>query len=363
MRISRELAGVVFSLHLKTSGLRFSPIPGPSLIAMKRSVLCACAVLLMGKAAAQQQPQFSHYGFNGLNLNPAYAGIKGYGEITALGRIQYFGYNATFDDGGSPATASITASLPVPILAGGIGIGIYRDKIAQLNTTNVQVSYSRHITIGEGTLGLGIQGIFNNIYQGQYRANDESDIYVPREGSDGKLDMGAGVWYEAPKLYAGLSVNNLLRSSYKFNSQVAASGNSAQYLNENHAYLTVSSNIELTSSVVLTPTALVKMVLPGEFGDNGKFSLRNNSYELGARATFDDRFWGGLGYRSGDAFTALGGVSFAKDNSLRLGLAYDFIAFNQDAKAASSFEIMLGYRLPKPGLRVRPAIHTPRYSF
>ncbi|UOQ75683.1 PorP/SprF family type IX secretion system membrane protein [Hymenobacter sp. 5516J-16] len=262
-----------------------------SFIDMKRSILCLCAVLFMGKAVAQQQPQFSHYGFNGMYLNPAYAGVKGYGEITALGRSQYIGYNGTFDEGGSPTTASITASLPLPILAGGIGIGVYRDRIAQLNTTNVQLSYSRHLTIGEGRLGLGIQGVFNNIYQGKFRANDENDIYVPLEGSDGKIDVGAGLWYEAPRLYAGLSVNNLLRSEYKFNSQVATSGRSARYLNENHAYLTAGYNIDLTSSVVLTPTVLVKMVLPGEFGDEDKFSLRNNSYELGARATFDDRYW------------------------------------------------------------------------
>lgn len=330
---------------------------------MKRSILCACAVLLVGKAVAQQQPQFSHYGFNGMNLNPAYAGVKGYGEVTAIGRVQYFGYNPTFDDGGSPTTASLTVSLPVPALAGGLGIGIYRDKIAQLNTTNVQVSYSRHITIGEGTLGLGIQGVFNNIYQGSYRPNETDDIFVPKEGSDGKFDVGAGAWYESPKLYMGLSVNNLLRSGYKFNSQVANSGRSARYLNENHAYLTAGYNIELTSSVVLTPTALVKMVLPGKFGDDDKFSLRNNSYEVGARATFEDKYWGGIGYRSGDAFTALGGISFAKDNAVRLGLAYDLIAFGQDAKASSSFEILLAYRLPKPGPRLRPAIHTPRYSF
>ncbi|WP_026351207.1 PorP/SprF family type IX secretion system membrane protein [Hymenobacter aerophilus] len=331
---------------------------------MKKYILCAGALLLLaGSAAAQQQPQFSQYGFNGLNLNPAYAGVKGYGEITGIGRIQYFGYSPTFDSGGSPTTASLTASLPVPVLAGGLGIGVYRDRIAELYTTNVQLSYSRHLKIGEGTLGLGVQGIFNNIYQGTYRAVDDDDIVVPREGSDSKWDAGVGVWYEAPKLYVGLSLNNLLRSGYRFNSQVPASGKSAQYLTENHAYLTGGYNIDLTSDVVITPTALVKLVLPGEFGDSDKLTLRNASYEVGARATFNDRFWGGLGYRSGDAFTALGGISFAQDNALRLGLAYDLIAFGQEAKATSSFEVMLSYRLPKPSLTVRPAIRTPRYSF
>ena len=318
---------------------------------------------MLGKANAQQQPQFSHYGLNGMSLNPAYAGVKGYGEITGIGRIQYYGYNPTFYTGGSPTTASLTASLPVAVLGGGLGLGVYRDRIAELYTTNVQLSYSRHLKLGEGTLGLGVQGIFNNIYQGTYKAVDDDDIAVPREGSDAKFDAGAGVWYEAPKLYVGLSLNNLLRSGYRFKSEVATSGKSAQYLTENHAYLTGGYNIDLTPDVVLTPTALVKLVLPGEFGDSGKLTLRNASYEVGARATFNDRFWGGLGYRSGDAFTALGGISFAQDNALRLGLAYDLIAFGQEAKATSSFEIMLSYRLPKPSLSIRPAIRTPRYSF
>jgi hypothetical protein len=56
-------------------------------------------------------------------------------------------------------------------------------------------------------------------------------------------------------------------------------------------------------------------------------------------------------------------VSFAKDNALRLGGAFDIITINQAARAFSSYEIMLSYRLPKPGLLTRPAIRTPRYSF
>ncbi|SNC77357.1 type IX secretion system membrane protein, PorP/SprF family [Hymenobacter gelipurpurascens] len=330
---------------------------------MKRIIFSACFLFAVaGTAVAQQQPQFSHYGFNGMYLNPAYAGIKGQGEITAIGRSQYYGYNATFDNGGSLQTASLTASIPVAAIGGGLGIGIYRDKVAQLATTNAQLSYSKHIKIGEGRLGLGVQAIFNNIYQGTYRFVDEGDVKIPREGSDQKFDAGAGVWYESEKLYAGLSVNNLFRSGYKFNSEVVG-GKTAEYINENHAYLTAGYNIEASSSVVVTPTVLMKMVMPGKFGDNNKFSFKNNSYEAGVRATFDDRFWGGIGYRYDESFTGMAGLSFAKDNAIRVGLAYDLVAFNQDARALSSFELLLSYRLPKPGLLTRPAIRTPRYSF
>lgn len=360
----RFVAARFLATFEKTMFLKCAPVTDPKSAASMNKILLSTLLLsaVAGSAMAQQQPQFSHYGFNGMYLNPAYAGIKGQGEITAIGRSQYYGYDGTFDSGGSPQTLSLTASLPIAAIGGGLGIGVYRDKIAQLGTTNAQLSYSKHFKVGEGRLGIGVQGVLNNIHQGTYRANDEDDVKVPREGSDQKFDVGAGAWYESDQLYVGLSVNNLLRSSYKFNSQVAG-GRTAEYINENHAYLTAGYNIEASSSVVITPTVLVKMVMPGKFGDSNKFTFKNNSYELGARATFNDRFWGGIGYRYDESFTGMAGLSFAKDNAMRVGLAYDLVAFNQDARALSSFELMLSYRLPKPGMAVRPAIRTPRYSF
>ncbi|TGE20432.1 type IX secretion system membrane protein PorP/SprF [Hymenobacter aquaticus] len=330
---------------------------------MKRTLLSLLLTSAVSATAfAQQQPQFSHYAFNGMYLNPAYAGIKGQGEITTLGRYQYLGYGGSFDDGGSPQTYALTASMPVAAVGGGVGLSVFRDKIAQASITNVQLSYSKHIKVGEGKLGLGVQGIFNHLSKGLYRAADlRPDSSVPQDGSDRKFDAGVGVWYESDKLYAGLSANNLLRAEYRFKSDGGTKG--AKAIGENHAYLTAGYNIEASSSVVVTPTVLVKMVLPGKFGDNNKFNLQNNSYEGGVRATINDKFWGGVGYRYDESITGMLGMSFAKDNALRFGYAFDFIAFNQAARAFSSHEIMLSYRLPKPGLATRPAIRTPRYSF
>ncbi|GAA4378475.1 PorP/SprF family type IX secretion system membrane protein [Hymenobacter koreensis] len=320
------------------------------------------ATLLLTAAAstafAQQQPQFSHYGFNGMYLNPAYAGIKGQGDVTAIVRNQYFNYKGTIDSGGDEKVGVLTANLPIAAIGGGIGLTIYHDIIAEQGITTGALSYSKHFKVGEeGRLGLGIQGIFHNINHGQYRAVDANDPNVPINSSDRKVDAGIGVWYESPRWYGGLSVNNLLRSKFQFQSE--GGGNTAQMSAANHGYLTLGYNFDLTDAIVLTPTGIAKLVIPGKSG----FTLDNNSFELGARATINDKFWGGLGYRFEESFTGMAGIAFAKDNALRLGYAFDFIAFNQDARATSSHEIMLSYRLPKPGLAVRPAVRTPRYSF
>lgn len=316
-----------------------------------------------GSALAQQQPQFTHYGLNGMSLNPAYAGIKGQGEVNLIGRYQYLNYNGTLDGGGSPRTGLITVSLPVLVLGGGVGLAVYYDQVGQSKMTNAALSYSQHVKLGSGKLGFGIQGIYTYLSKGTYRAIDQNDINVPQDASDSKFDAGAGVWYESPKFYSGISVNNLVRSEYSFKSG-GTQGTPSKYLAENHAYFTAGYNINASSSVVVTPIVLVKAVLPGNFSSKSKFdNAKNYSLEGGVRATMDDKYWIGVNYRHEESVSGLIGGSFGKDNAMRLGLAFDFIAFNQDARAFGSYEIMLSYRLPKPGLITRPAIRTPRYSF
>ncbi|WP_310396863.1 PorP/SprF family type IX secretion system membrane protein [Hymenobacter sp.] len=321
-------------------------------------------VAAAGSAVAQQQPQFTHYGLNAMSLNPAYAGIKGQGEVNLIGRYQYLNYNGSYDgNAGSPRTGLVTVSLPILAISGGVGLAVYYDQAAQAKMTNAALSYSQHIKLGPGKLGLGIQGIYTYLGKGTYIAIDPNDLNVPKDASDNKFDIGAGVWYEAPKFYAGLSLNNLVRSEYSFKSG-GTEGTPSRYLAENHAYFTAGYNIDATASVVVTPMVLVKTVLPGDYSSRTKFdNPKNYSFEGGVRATIDDKYWAGVNYRHEESFSGLLGLSISKDNAVRLGYAFDFIAFDQAARALSSHEIMLSYRLPKPGLVVRPAIRTPRYSF
>ena len=332
---------------------------------MKSTLLATLllSVVASSVALAQQQPQFTHYGLNGMYLNPAYAGIKGQGEINLIGRYQYLNYSGYAGDAnGSPRTGMVSVSLPILATNGGVGLVVYYDQAGEQKITNAALSYSQHVKLGPGKLGFGLQGLFTNLGKGRYRPVDETDPYVPLNSSDQKLDAGAGVWYEAPKFYVGISFNNLARSEYRFANR--EENKISSYINENHAYFTAGYNIDATDVVVVTPTVLVKAVLPGSFSSSSKFSnSKNYSVEAGVRATLDDRFWVGANYRYNESVSGLAGLSFAKDNAFRIGYAFDFIAFNQDARAFSSHEIMLTYRLPKPSLFVRPAIRTPRYSF
>ena len=299
---------------------------------------------------AQQQPQFTHYSFNGMHISPAYAGITNHPEIFSVYRYQWLGYNATLDDGGSPRTLLLSANTPVRLLHGGVGIDLMRDQIANFTYLQAKLSYSYHINIGEtGKLGIGVQGTVNNIKQGAYRANDPNDSHVPYNSSDTKYDLGAGLWYQSDQFYAGGGITNLLHSEYFFQDS-SATGN-GRYLSENHIYITGGVNFPVSADVVVTPTALFK------------YDTETFSYDAGVRATYAEKYWAGLNYRHKEAVRALVGLSLFQDNALRVGYAFDFTTFNTAAKAPTSHEVMLSYRLPEPVARIRPAIRTPRYFF
>lgn len=344
---------------------------------MKGIILASILSVTATAALAQQQPQFTHYGLNGMYLNPAYAGIKGQTEITLLGRYQYLNLgNTQGDDNGSPRTGMVSASVPLPGISGGLGVVAYYDQVAVSKLTNVALSYSQHIKLGSGQLGIGIQGTLAYLSQGQYRPNDPNDNLVPVNGSDHKFDAGAGLWYESPKFYAGLSANNLFRSVYTLQAAryktdpstglpvIDGYQNTSRFLSENHAYFTAGYNIEASSSVTITPNILVKAALPGSYDAVSKYdNEKNYSYEGGVRATFNDQFWVGANYRYQESFAGLVGYGFGADHRYRLGYAFDFVAFNQDARAFGSHEIYLALRLPASIPLLRPAIRTPRYSY
>jgi type IX secretion system PorP/SprF family membrane protein len=306
-------------------------------------------MLCQSSAWAQQQPQFSHYGFNGMYISPAYAGITNRPEVMSLYRYQWLGYDASFDDGGSPQTLLLSAHTPVRFLHGGVGINLMRDRIANTTITTAALSYSFHINIGEGKLGIGVQGNINNFRKGSYRAIDDGDPNVPFNSRDTKYDVGAGLWYESSTFYAGGGVTNLLKSEYEFADSTRTSA--GRVLGEHHVYVTAGYHLMLTNDLVLTPTALLKH-------DTETFS-----FDAGARVTISEKYWAGLNYRHQEAVSALVGISLFPDNALRVGYAFDFTTLNREAKAPSSHEIMMSYRLPEPVVRFRPPVRTPRYYF
>jgi type IX secretion system PorP/SprF family membrane protein len=147
-------------------------------------------------------------------------------------------------------------------------------------------------------------------------------------------------------------MNNLLRSQYvledKDRGQTPEAGN---ITGENHLYVTGGTNLAVSGNLTVTPTVI------------GKYDFNQFSWEGGARFTYNEKMWIGAGYRNQEAITGMLGGFPLKENTLRLGYAFDLTNFGVEAKTRASHEIMLSYIFPRPANLIRPPIKTPRYNF
>lgn len=300
------------------------------------------SVFVVSFANAQQDAQFSQYMFNNLYTNPAFAGLEGFPKFTAIHRTQWAGYE------GAPQGQVLTASLPVPILLGGVGLQLSNDQTGPLRNVDFLLSYSYHISLAGGKLGIGARtGVFNRSLNGNYVATHPNDPTVlaidSKSLNELSPDFALGTFYNHTKFYVGVSLNHVVKEQLK----------TLKAELSRHMTITGGYNLQLRPNVLLTPSIITKYDATG-----GKWSS-----DLSLMATFNTRYWAGLSMRQQDALIPFVGVSFLKNNAMKLGFAYDYTLINQSGKATSSYEIMLSYSLPAFVPPVKPVIRTPRYRF
>ena len=111
-------------------------------------------LLLVGRAAfAQQRPAYSQYMFNGLALNPAYAGSQK--QLNAIGviRSQWVGFE------GAPKTQLLSVHAPLDRKNIGLGMVITHENIGVHTDWSAYASYAYQIKFKRaGMLSLGLQG-------------------------------------------------------------------------------------------------------------------------------------------------------------------------------------------------------------
>src|SRR5687767_1058180 len=73
-------------------------------------------ILASPHAHAQQESQYSQYMFNGLFLNPAYAGSRDHASMSLIGRNQWTGFD------GAPKSAAFTLHGPSASMKSGFGM-------------------------------------------------------------------------------------------------------------------------------------------------------------------------------------------------------------------------------------------------
>ena len=339
---------------------------------MKKLKLIFICVMIAFAAKAQQDAHLTHYSFNGLYLNPAYAGIQQAPVFRMTYRNQWLGYQSDFDPNvGAGHTEVISADMPILAVDGGIGINIVNDVLPSMRNSTIQLALSKHVVVGKGKLSVGVQGYIGNQLTGRVgwrppdgEASILTDEAIPDDTrfSEWMGDMSTGLWYQSDKMnpnkgfYVGASMNRLMESDYK--NTTSAEGGTKM-----HMFVTAGYNIEATYDLTITPHALFKTDFGKTTNDVDQKTRRTHSIEIGAKATYQEAYWGGLNFRQGDAISLLVGGSFMDRKQLKIGYALDIVAFGTAAKAGTSHELMAAYYLP-PMVKVpKPIIRTPRYKF
>jgi type IX secretion system PorP/SprF family membrane protein len=313
---------------------------------LKRTFYTLLIVMSGVSAFAQQDPQFTQYMFNNLYITPAYAGVDGVTQLTAIHRSQWLGYQSSFGDGGAPTTQMISFTAPIYKLKSGFGAMIVNDQLGPQNNLEAQAMYAYHLGIKDNKLSFGIKaGIYSVSVNGEYYRwiQDNDPLIITGKESQIRPDLSFGVFYRSEKYYAGFGVNHLLKAEFDFGMD------SARNALENHMNITAGYFYEVNFDLKLSPTILVKT------------DFKEYSFDLGVVATLKDKMWAGISFRQSEAANVLLGYSFLKDKSLKLGYAIDVVVKDTEAKENFSHELMLSYQLPVNPGSGKKVVRTPRY--
>lgn len=303
---------------------------------MKTNSIIILLLLVTVSGFAQQDSQYTHYMYNTININPAYAGSRGVTSIFGLHRTQWVGLD------GAPTTNAFSINTPIRNSKLGLGLSFVNDKIGASDQNNISADLSYTIPTSEKyNLSFGIKATANLLnvdYTKLDRYNGGSPVFQNNIDNEFSPNIGAGVYYHSDKLYVGFSVPNFLDVKH-FDDNT-----SAAIQDRMHYYLMGGYVFDVSPTVKLKPSVLTKMVSGAPL-----------QVDVSANVLLQDKFTLGLSYRWSAAATAMAGIQVT--DGLLIGYSYDFDTTSLENYNSGSHEIFLRFEL----FNIQKRIITPRF--
>ncbi|MCH8331606.1 MAG: type IX secretion system membrane protein PorP/SprF [Bacteroidetes bacterium] len=273
----------------------------------------------------QQDPVYSQYMFNGLILNPAYAGSREALFVAALYRDQWTGLD------GAPTTKTISVHSALKNPKIGLGISLYKDNISIFNKYGLFASYAYRLDMEHGKLSLGLQAGFSSI------SSDWAEINAVNEG-DSRFatnsptltlpNAGLGFYYSTDDWYVGGSVPRLINNKLDFdNNTVSTTKGSNEY---RHYMLTGGYLYDINHEIKIKPSTLISFVQGAPM-----------QIDINANIIFRDILWFGASYRSSGAVVMI--FEYQLNRQFGIGYSYDLLLTKLGKQAGGSHEFMLRY--------------------
>ncbi len=304
---------------------------------MKKIILATIAfIALTASLKAQQDAMFTHYMYNTLWLNPAYAGTRDALTVTGIHRSQWVGFD------GAPVDQTLTMHSPILNGKMGIGLSLMNDKIGPTKSTLVALDLSYQVRLSKKSkLSFGLKGLVN-MYSNSLsplKLDNQNDGAFSQNFTKVLPNAGAGIYYYHERFYVGFSTPKLLEN--KLNGDV-----SSKSVEQRHYFFIMGTVFDLSKDLKLKPTCFIKATQGAPIqGD------------VTANFIIKDKFSIGAMYRTGDAFGALLGYNFTEQ--FTVGYSFDWSTANTTGKYNNgSHEIMLRYDLVS---KSKAKIKSPRF--
>lgn len=283
--------------------------------------------MLAGTLKAQQYPIYSQYIFNGLILNPAYAGSHVQLSASAMYRNQWVNFD------GSPKTLFFSGHTSLMNERMGVGLIVNDDRIGSYSNQNIYGSYAFIIKTPKGKLAMGVQAGVNILkadFQG-LNLDDITDNSFASITGNLKPNFGTGVYFYNKKFFAGFSIPFLLNNGFG-NIDLESALNeirSARYYYLNGGMM-IPLNLEKT--IHIQPSALIR-------GQEGA----PLNFDLNASVLFYDFLNVGVSYRNIDAVVSY--IDFKLSESIHFSYSYDWTTSAIRRASNGTHEFMINYRV------------------
>ena len=289
---------------------------------------------------AQQDPQYTMHMYNTQVVNPAYLGSTEAVHFGFLTRSQWVDFE------GSPQTGSFTISSPVGRRnKTALGLSIVSDVIGPTTEQSLTADYGYTFYNDYGSkITLGLKAGVSNLQVDYSILNlaNTSDEQFSENTSLLSPQIGAGIYYNNDRFYAGFSVPNFLKTKhYEVNGSVFASAEAKERM---HYFLIAGYVFDINDAIKLKPAGMVKIVR----GSPIQMDLSANIY-------FNEKITFGAAYRLDAAISAIAG--FALSDRAFVGFAYDYQTTAIQKFSSGSYEMILRFTIPRKGERIL----TPRF--
>ncbi len=277
---------------------------------------------------AQMDAQIGQYWFMPGTFNPGALAINNKLNVAALNRMQWSGID------NAPNSFFITAESPFKFMKKEhkAGFILVNDKAGLFSNTTFGLQYAYQLKMNEHKLSLGIRlGAASHGFNGSKIEipdtpdHNSSDASLPKEDvSEMAFDAGFGVYYNYKRLSIGFSALHLSAPEIEL-------GDKSYIKLERTYYLTGGYNIELRNPLYELQTSFLV-----------KTDMIFWQEEFDAILCYNKMFFGGFGYRFGDAVKVNVGVEI---KGVRLNYTYD-ISTSAIARASSgSHELSASYNI------------------